>query len=245
MIKTSLLIGLMFPWEGTATMTRQRILIIEEEGGRADELSMEFEREGHETMIARDGDEGVRLAKALFPDRIVLDMPIADCLDLCWRLGDIEGTREIPVFMAAQDEAAVTSNIGVASLETSAGVAASDQLVMRLTALRNKRRPPVNQSQVLEYRGVRIDLMQHQAYSNGTKIDLTPTEFRLLECFLRQPGRAFSRSQLLDGAISKGNLVLERTIDCHVKSLRRKLNSNRVVIETVRGIGYRFRDPRD
>ena len=123
--------------------------------------------------------------------------------------------------------------------------APSDPLTLRLTTLRNKRRPPVNQTQVLEYRGVRIDLMQHLAYSNGTRIDLTPTEFRLLECFLRQPGRAFSRSQLLDSAISKGNLVLERTIDCHVKSLRRKLNSNRVAIETVRGIGYRFRDPRD
>ena len=108
-----------------------------------------------------------------------------------------------------------------------------------------KRRPPTNQTQVLEYRGVRIDLLQHQAYSNGAKIELTPTEFRLLECFCANPDCAFSRSQLLDCAFSKGNLVLERTIDCHVKSLRRKLNSNRVAIETVRGIGYRFRDPRD
>jgi two-component system phosphate regulon response regulator PhoB len=227
-------------------MTRQRILIIEEEGGRADELSAEFDRDGHETLIARDNEEGVRLAKGVLPDRIVLDLPIADCLELCWRLGDLESTREIPIFMLAQDDAAVAiSGAALAFNEESARFAPSDPLTLRLTTLRNKRRPPVNQTQVLEYRGVRIDLMQHLAYSNGTRIDLTPTEFRLLECFLRQPGRAFSRSQLLDSAISKGNLVLERTIDCHVKSLRRKLNSNRVAIETVRGIGYRFRDPRD
>ncbi len=227
-------------------MTPQRILIIEEEGGRADELSAEFDRDGHETLVARTSEEGVRLARGMLPDRIVLDMPIADCLELCWRLGDIESTREIPVFMLAQDDAAVAiSSAALAFNEESSRFAPNDPLSLRLTALRNKRRPPVNQAQVLEYRGVRIDLMQHQAYSNGTRIDLTPTEFRLLECFLRQPGRAFSRSQLLDSAISKGNLVLERTIDCHVKSLRRKLNSNRVAIETVRGIGYRFRDPRD
>src|SRR5580704_13553154 len=88
-------------------MTRQRILIIEEEGGRADELSAEFDRDGHETLIARDSEEGMRLARGVLPDRIVLDMPIADCLELCWRLGDLESTREIPIFMLAQDDAAV------------------------------------------------------------------------------------------------------------------------------------------
>jgi two-component system, OmpR family, phosphate regulon response regulator PhoB len=232
--------------EGLETMTRQRILIIEEDGGRADELSAEFERDGHETLIARNSEEGVRLARGVLPDRIILDLPIADCLELCWRLGDLENTREIPVFMLAQDEAVIAaSHAALTFNEPTRTFAPSDPLTLRLTALRNKRRPQTNQAQVLEYRGVRIDLLQHQAYSNGTKIELTPTEFRLLECFLRQPGRAFSRTQLLDSAISKGNLVLERTIDCHVKSLRRKLNSNRVAIETVRGIGYRFRDPRD
>jgi two-component system, OmpR family, phosphate regulon response regulator PhoB len=222
-------------------MTRQRILIIEEEGGRADEFSKEFERDGHETLIARNCEEGARLARGVLPDRIILDLPITDCLEFCWRLGDFESTREIPVFMLAQDDASfATSNASLALNVATTGCASRDPPVPRLTALRNKRRPPVNQTQVLEHRGVRIDLLQYQAYSNGAKIDLTPTEFRLLECFLRQPGRAFSRSQLLDCAISKGNLVLERTIDCHVKSLRRKLNSNRVAIETVRGIGYRF-----
>lgn len=227
-------------------MTRQRILIIEEDGGRADELSAEFDRDGHETFIARNTEEGVRLARGMLPDRIILDMPIADCLEVCWRLGDFESTREIPILMLAQDDAAVaTSNASLAFNDAASTYEPGEPLSQRLTALRNRRRPPTNQAMVLEYRGVRIDLLQHQAYSNGARIDLTPTEFRLLECFLRQPGRAFSRSQLLDCAISKGNLVLERTIDCHVKSLRRKLNSNRVAIETVRGIGYRFRDPRD
>jgi two-component system phosphate regulon response regulator PhoB len=226
--------------------SRQRILIIEESDGRADELSREFERDSHETVIARDSEEGVRIARSLLPDRIILAMPIADSLELCWRLGDFDSTREIPICMLAQDDATLaTANSAPALNEAVARFAPGDPLSLRLTTLRNKRRPPANQGQVLECRGVRIDLLQHQAYSNGTRIDLTPTEFRLLECFLRYPGRAFSRSQLLDSAISKGNPVLERTIDCHVTSLRRKLNSNRAAIETVRSIGYRFRQPRD
>jgi two-component system phosphate regulon response regulator PhoB len=74
------------------------------------------------------------------------------------------------------------------------------------------------------------------------ELDLTPTEFRLLECLLRQPGRAFSRPQLMDVAIGEGAVVLERTIDVHIKTLRRKLGEENDYIETVRGVGYRFRE---
>ena len=76
---------------------------------------------------------------------------------------------------------------------------------------------------------------------SGRPVDLTPTEFRLLECLLRQPGRAFTRHQLMDAAIGEGSIVLERTIDVHIKTLRRKLDAPEL-IETVRGVGYRFRE---
>src|SRR5207237_3724982 len=94
---------------------------------------------------------------------------------------------------------------------------------------------------VIEYQGVRIDRVRHQATVQGKAVDLTPTEFRLLECLLRQPGRAFTRHQLMDAAIGEASVVLERTIDVHIKTLRRKLG-NPDLIETVRGVGYRFRE---
>ncbi len=90
-------------------MASQCILIIEEDGGGADVLSTEFGREGHKTIIARNSEEGLRLAEAVLPDRIILGMPIADCLDLCGRLEDLEKTREIPIFMLGQDRAAVAA----------------------------------------------------------------------------------------------------------------------------------------
>ena len=82
-----------------------------------------------------------------------------------------------------------------------------------------------------------------RAFADGRELDLTPTEFRLLECMLRQPGRAFTRHQLMDAAIGDNAIVLERTIDVHIKTLRRKLGTADL-IETVRGVGYRFHEPR-
>jgi two-component system phosphate regulon response regulator PhoB len=113
-------------------------------------------------------------------------------------------------------------------------------LIQRIKALQRRREAEIDNSDVVEHLGVRIDRVRYVATVEGRRLDLTPTEFRLLDCMLRQPGRAFTRSQLMDAAIGDGAVVLERTIDVHVKSLRRKLGRAGELIQTVRGIGYRF-----
>ena len=82
-----------------------------------------------------------------------------------------------------------------------------------------------------------------RGWTEESPLDLTPSEFGLLEALVRQPGRVFSRSELIDAALGGDSLVLERTIDVHIRSLRKKLGPHAVLVETVRGIGYRFRDP--
>jgi two-component system phosphate regulon response regulator PhoB len=92
---------------------------------------------------------------------------------------------------------------------------------------------------------VKIDRVRHRVTVHDEALDVTPTEYKLLLCLLRQPGRAFSRHQLMDAAIGEGSIVLERTIDVHVKTLRHKLKragGSEDLIETVRGVGYRFRE---
>src|SRR5207237_347244 len=96
-------------------------------------------------------------------------------------------------------------------------------LLQRIKALRRRAESGPDTSDVVEHLGVRLDRASHRASANGQVLDLTPTEFRLLECFLRHPGRAFTRGQLMDVAIGEHAVVLERTIDVHVKSLRKKL----------------------
>src|SRR5258708_10068767 len=116
-------------------------------------------------------------------------------------------------------------------------------LVQRIKALQRRRDGETNDGDVTEHLGVRVDRVRHVASVDGRLLDLTPTEFRLLECLLRQPGRAFRRSQLMDAAIGEGAVVLARTIDVHIKTLRRKLGEPDL-IQTVRGVGYRFLEQR-
>ena len=116
-------------------------------------------------------------------------------------------------------------------------------LMQRIKALQRRIEGTTEPGDLVEDLGVRIDRIRHRAFAEDQELDLTPTEFRLLECLLRQPGRAFTRTQLMDAAIGEGAIVLERTIDVHIKTLRRKLGSSDL-IETVRGVGYRFRETR-
>ena len=97
---------------------------------------------------------------------------------------------------------------------------------------------------MIESQGVAIDRHSHRALYRDEELPLTPTEFRLLEVLLRQAGRAFTRYELMDAAIGEDAIVLERTIDVHIKSLRKKLGDAADLIETVRGVGYRFHEPR-
>jgi two-component system phosphate regulon response regulator PhoB len=90
--------------------------------------------------------------------------------------------------------------------------------------------------------GVTVDRRRHQAAAEGSSIALTRSEFQLLDTLIRQPGRVFHRTELIDAALGEDAMVMERTIDVHIRALRRKLGERADVIETVRGVGYRFRD---
>jgi two-component system phosphate regulon response regulator PhoB len=92
----------------------------------------------------------------------------------------------------------------------------------------------------VEWHGIRLDRVAHQVTCEDKPLPLTPTEYRLLETMIRQPGRAFTRHDLLRAAVGNDTIVLERTVDVHIRSLRQKLGDAAAAIETVRGIGYRF-----
>jgi len=114
-------------------------------------------------------------------------------------------------------------------------------LLQRVKALLRHREGTKSPVDVIEHLGVKVDRVRHRAFLHDQELDLTPTEDRLLECLLRQPGRAFSRKELMANAMGEDTIVEERTIDVHIKTLRRKLG-NRDLIQTVRGKGYRFRE---
>jgi two-component system, OmpR family, phosphate regulon response regulator PhoB len=225
--------------------SRLRVLIIEDERDLVDVLVYNLQREGYETIIANDGQEGLRKAQTLLPDLILLDimLPGISGTDICRELRSGERTREIPIIImsarAEETDQIVGFSLGADDYVTKPfGVKV---LLQRMKAVQRRTERPSDPADVVEYLNVRIDRVRHRAYAEGAELDLTPTEFRLLECMLRQPGRAFTRHQLMDAAIGEGAIVLERTIDVHIKTLRKKLGASDL-IETVRGVGYRFRE---
>jgi two-component system phosphate regulon response regulator PhoB len=116
-------------------------------------------------------------------------------------------------------------------------------LLERIRALLRRRDGVGANGSVLVSQGVMIDRERHRVTVDEKLLDVTPSEFGLLETLVRQPGRVFSRSELIDAARGGDSLVLERTIDVHIRSIRKKLGPHAVLVETVRGVGYRLRDP--
>jgi two-component system phosphate regulon response regulator PhoB len=229
-------------------MTKPRILIIEDERALTDVLSYNLQREGYEPIVANDGQEGLRKAQTLLPDAVLLDLmlPVRNGLEVCRELRSGDRTRNLPIIMltakAEETDQVVGFSLGADDYVTKPF--SVKVLMERIKALLRRREGDGEKTDVVDHLNVRIDRLRHRAYVEGKELDLTPTEFRLLESLLRQPGRAFARSQLMDAAIGEGAIVLERTIDVHVKSLRRKLGPAGEYIETVRGVGYRFREDR-
>ena len=227
-------------------MAKPRILIIEDERPLTDVLSYNLQREGYEPIVAHDGQEGLRKAQTLLPDAVLLDLmlPVRNGLEVCRELRSGDRTRALPIIMltakAEETDQVVGFSLGADDYVTKPF--SVKVLMERIKALLRRRDGDGEKTDVINHLGVRIDRVRHRAYVEGQELDLTPTEFRLLESLLRQPGRAFTRAQLMDAAIGEGAIVLERTIDVHVKSLRRKMGAAGEYIETVRGVGYRFRE---
>jgi two-component system, OmpR family, phosphate regulon response regulator PhoB len=231
-------------------MATPRILIIEDERGLVQNLSWYFTREGYETLVAHDGVDGLRKAQTHLPDVVLLDvmLPGADGLTVCRELRAGDRTRDIPVIMitAKSEEADQIEGFAKGADDYVTKPFNNKILLQRVKAMLRRVAGQADPNDVVEHMGVKIDRVRHRVTVQGRKLELTPTEFRLLECLLRQPGRAFTRHQLMDAAIGEGQIVLERTIDVHVKTLRKKLiavgGEGVELIETVRGVGYRFRE---
>lgn len=230
----------------TEPMGKVRILIVEDESSLTQVLSYNLQREGYEVVAVHEGREGLRKAQTLLPDLIILDLmlPGMGGLDICRELRSSAQTSGIPIMMltakAEETDQVVGFTMGADDYVTKPF--SVRVLLQRVKVLLRRATATESAGDVIEVGSIRIDKRSHRVTVEGGGVALTPTEFRLLETLMRQPGRAFTRHDLMDAAIADA-IVLERTIDVHIKSLRRKLGDAGESIETIRGIGYRFREP--
>jgi two-component system phosphate regulon response regulator PhoB len=226
-------------------MAKQTILIIEDEPSLVEVLTYNLAKEGYEIVVATNGQEGLRLAQTTLPDLVILDLmlPMIDGLDVCRRLRGNPKTQAIRIMMLTAKSEEVDEIVGF-SMGTDDYVNKPFRLkplIHRVKALL-RRSPETEQSaDVVATDGIEIDRLNHIARVDGTELPLTPTEFQLLWTLIRLPSRAFTRSELMDRCRGEDAPSFERTIDVHVRSLRQKLGDRAGLIETVRGVGYRYR----
>ena len=229
-------------------MNRPRLLIVEDEPSILGALQYNFEKENFEVMTAGDGREALLKCQQQVPDVIILDLmiPPPDGLQVCRQLRSEPRTRNVRILMlTAKDEETdeiVGFNMGADDYVSKPFRV--KPLVERVKAL--LRRPPGDddEREQISVDGIEIDRTHHMVKLDGSELPLTPTEFRLLWTLARQPGRTFSRNELLDCCRGEDANSMERTIDVHVRALRKKLLDRAELVETIRGIGYRFKPSR-
>ncbi len=230
-------------------MAKAKILIVEDDVSLGEVLDYNLSQEGYRTRLASDGQQGLRELRLQCPDLVVLDLmlPLIDGMEVCRQIRNDPATRDVIVLMltARSEESDQLLGFSVGADDYVTKPFSVKVLLQRIQALLRRKDQSSSDREVLVSQGVLIDRHRHRATVGDTPLDLTPSEFGLLAALVQQPGRAFSRTELIDVALGDDTIVLERTIDVHIRSLRRKLHEHADLIQTVRGIGYRFRDPAD
>ena len=231
-----------------SVMSKSHILVVEDDKSLADVLAYNLSQAGYEVSVARDGKDGLQQAEVKVPDLVLLDLmlPEMDGLTVCRRLRANAVTRDILIVMltAKTEESDQVVGFSLGADDYVGKPFSVRVLLERVKALLRRNERGTSDHDVVSSHGVTIDRRSHRATAGDILLDLTPSEFSLLDVLIRQPGRAFSRAELIDAALGSDTIVLERTIDVHIRALRQKLGPYCDVVETVRGVGYRSRDPR-
>jgi DNA-binding response OmpR family regulator len=224
------------------------VLIVEDDPHAVELVRLYLSHDGHEVLIAGDGINGLRLAREAHPDILVLDLmlPGMDGLEVCRAIRE-ESAVPIIMLTARVEEEDRLAGLDLGADDYVTKPFSPRELAARVKAvLRRAGRDSLDQGPVqVRYGPLLVDLRRRAVHADETPLHLTPSEFRILVTLMRDPGRVFSREQIIDRAFGDDFQGFDRTIDAHVSSLRRKLESaikGSHYIHTVYGFGYRFGD---
>jgi two-component system, OmpR family, phosphate regulon response regulator PhoB len=225
------------------TLTRPLILVVEDEPALATLLRYNLEKEGFAVSEAHDGEEALLQLSEHTPDAVLLDwmLPQVSGLEICRRIRRTPQWRGLPVIIltAKGEEADRVRGLEGGADDYVVKPFGVTELLARLKAVMRRARPSVG-TETLRYADLQMDLASHRVTREGGAVHLGPTEFRLLRVLLERPGRVFSREQLLDAVWGRDSEIEPRTVDVHIRRLRKALNEGgrRDLIRTVRAAGY-------
>jgi two-component system, OmpR family, phosphate regulon response regulator PhoB len=222
---------------------RPAILVVEDEAALVELIRYNLEQEGFDVVVAKDGEEALLAADEHKVDLVLLDwmLPLLSGLEVCRQLRRNPRTKQIPIIMltARGEETDRVRGLAVGADDYVPKPFSYPELMARIRAVLRRTRPSLI-AERLNYAGIEMDLAQHRVIREGQPVRLGPTEFRLLRHFLEHPGRVFSRDQIIDAVWGRDAYVDERTVDVHIRRLRKALikEGESDPIRTVRSAGY-------
>ena len=230
-------------------MSRQSVLVVEDEEDIMEVIRFNLEKEGYEVNQALSGEKALQVIENNLPSLVLLDLmlPGINGLDLCRIFKQNDRTKAIPVIMltAKSEDADIVAGLEMGAEDYITKPFSPRVLLARVrTVLRRRESGVKDDSSVIQVEGMQIHPGRHEVTMGDNVVDLTPSEFRILHYLARRPGWVYSRDQIIDAIRGHGYVVTDRAIDVQVVGLRKKLGDYGKLIETVRGIGYRFRDRR-
>ena len=228
-------------------MAKGTILVVEDEEDILELITFNLIKDGYKTERARSGEEALKKARLSPPDCVVLDimLPGLDGLEVCKELKAGADTASIPVLLltARTEEADIVSGLELGADDYVTKPFSPRVLVARSkTVMRRKSVAMGGGRETLSAHDVTINPLRHEVAVAGVTIDLTVTEFRVLQFLISRPGWVFTRSQIVEGVRGDGYPVTDRSVDVQIVGLRKKLGHAAAYIETVRGVGYRFKE---
>ena len=228
-------------------MAHEHVLVVDDEEDILELVRYNLVRGGFDVTTVTTGEEALKKAKNNMPDLVLLDLmlPGVDGLEVCNILKREPKTAHVPIVMltAKGEEADIVSGLELGADDYITKPFSPRVLVARVKAvLRRKAKAPVDMTTVIKRRDLVIHPGRHEVTVKGKRVSLTSTEFHILHYLARRPGWVFTRQQIIDAARGDEYPVTDRSVDVHIVGLRKKLGPLGTYIETVRGVGYRFKE---
>lgn len=222
------------------------VLVVEDEEDIQQVVEYNLLKAGYEVSCADSGEAALEMAMTDAPDMILLDLmlPGIDGLNVCRQLKNNRGTDTIPVVMltAKGEESDLVRGLECGADDYIVKPFSPKVLLARMKAIRRRLASAPGDGKLIEVANLVIDVNRHRVFINETPIELTLTEFRLLQLLAGRRGLVFTRSQIVNAIRGEDYIVTDRAVDVQIVGLRKKLGETGALIETVRGVGYRFRD---
>lgn len=227
-------------------MVTEVILVIDDEEDIRELIRYNLQKEGFKVIGAASGEEGLTLVKNARPDLVILDLmlPGVGGLMVCRQLKGDAALKDIPIIMvsALGDEPTIVSGLELGADDYISKPFSPKVLVARVkSVLRRGKSPQPDVNSIVQHEDLVVNPLRREVYIADTPVELTNTEFKLLHFLMRRPGLVFTRDQIVDGVHGDDYPVTDRSVDVQVVGLRKKLGDYGACIETVRGVGYRFK----